>query len=453
MLNAADNDLLVQTGPGTGMGEYFRRFWQPVALSRELPQADGPPIRVKLLGEELLAFRDTQGRVGLIEPKCAHRGADLFFGRNEDCGIRCIYHGWKYDVTGKCVELPNVPEGSNYHGKMRIKAYPTREFGDMVWAYLGPPERQPAELPQLEFGIVPPTHRFVSKRLQQCNWAQSMEGALDTAHFSFLHMPAPALAKNDTMTAAADERRIGWLRNDPLPQFKILEHDVGFVIGGSRRAEADELYWRITQFMLPAHSVTPSAMPGETYYGYTWVPIDDESCWIYVYAWHPDQALPDEERARYAKGGFGQFAELGPGYLPLRNRSNDYLIDRNEQKTRSFTGVRGIAEQDAMAQDSQGLIADRTREHLSPTDVGVVRFRRVMLDGVKALRAGSEPAAAQRPEGYRVRAGGAIAPAAQPLEAVMQARFGSMSGTVLGAVSGTVSSGAVSSGAAPTQLL
>ena len=294
MITSADNALLVQTGPGTGMGDYFRRFWQPVALSSELPQADGPPVRVKVLGEELLAFRDTQGRVGLIEPKCAHRGADLFFGRNEDCGIRCIYHGWKYDVTGKCVELPNVPEGSNYHGKMRIKAYPTREFGDMVWAYLGPPERQPAELPQLEFGIVPPTHRFVSKRLQQCNWAQSMEGALDTAHFSFLHMPAPALAKNDTMTAAADERRIGWLRNDPLPQFKILEHDVGFVIGGSRRAEADELYWRITQFMLPAHSVTPSAMPGETYYGYTWVPIDDESCWIYVYAWHPDQALPDE---------------------------------------------------------------------------------------------------------------------------------------------------------------
>ena len=435
MLNAADNNLLVQTGPGTGMGDYFRRFWQPVALSSELPQADGPPIRVKVLGEELLAFRDTEGRVGLIEPKCAHRGADLFFGRNEDCGIRCIYHGWKYDVTGQCVELPNVPEGSNYHGKMGIMAYPTREFGDVVWAYLGPPDHQPAELPQLEFGVVPPAHRFVSKRLQQCNWAQSMEGALDTAHFSFLHMPAPALAKNDTMTAAADERRIGWLRNDPLPQFKILAHDVGFVIGGSRRAEADELYWRITQFMLPAHSVTPSAMPGETYYGYTWVPIDDESCWIYVYAWHPDKPLPEEERARYAKGGFGQFAELGPGYLPLRNRSNDYLIDRVEQKTRSFTGVRGIAEQDAMAQDSQGLIADRTREHLSPTDVGVVRFRRVMLDAVNALRAGTEPAAAHRAEGYRVRAGGAIAPAAQPFEDVMQARFGSVSGTVLGAVS------------------
>ena len=428
MLSAEDNHLITRTGPGTAMGDYFRRFWQPVALSRELPEPDGAPIRIKVLGEELLAFRNSEGRVGVIEPKCAHRGADLFFGRNEDCGIRCIYHGWKYDVDGKCVEMPNVPAGSAYEGKMTIKAYPTREFGEMVWAYLGPPEHMPAEVSQLECGVVPAAHRYVTKRLQQCNWAQSMEGALDTAHFSFLHMPAPAMAKNDTMTAAADESRIRWLRNDPLPQFTILEHDVGFVIGGARRADGNDLYWRITQFMLPAHSITPSSMPDETYYGYTWVPIDDVSCWIYVYAWNPERALPEAERARYAKGGFGQFAELGPGYVPLRNRSNDYLIDRTEQKLRSFTGVRGIAEQDAMAQDSQGLIADRTREHLSPTDVGVVRFRRLMLDGVKALREGNGPAAAQRPASYDVRGGGAIAPADLSFEEVMIKRFGNTTG-------------------------
>lgn len=428
MLSAADNTLLTRTGPGTPMGEYFRRFWQPVALSREIAEPDSAPIRIKVLGEELLAFRDTQGRVGLIDSKCAHRGADLFFGRNEDCGIRCIYHGWKYDADGHCVEMPNVPAGSAYHGKMAIKAYPTREFGDMVWAYLGPREHLPAEVSQLEFGSVPAAHRYVTKRLQQCNWAQSMEGALDTAHFSFLHMPAPALAKNDTMTAAADESRIRWLRNDPLPKFQIIDHEVGFVIGGSRKADGDDLYWRITQFMLPAHSITPSAMPGETLYGYTWIPIDDESCWIYVYAWHPERALPDDERARYAKGGFGQFAELGPDYVPLRNRNNDYLIDRDEQKHRSFTGVRGIAEQDAMAQDSQGLILDRTREHLSPTDVGVVRFRRVMLESAKALRDGREPAAAQRHDQYNVRAGGAMANSGVPFEDVMRNRFGSISG-------------------------
>ena len=429
VLSATDNELLTRTGAGTPMGDYFRRFWQPVALSRELPENDGAPIRLKVLGEELIAIRDSSGRVGLLDPRCAHRGAELFFGRNEEGGIRCIYHGWKYNVDGICTDMPNVPAGSAYHGNTAIKAYPTREFGDVVWAYLGPPELMPPEPPGLEFAVVPGAHRFVTKRLQQCNWAQSMEGALDTAHFSFLHMPAPALAKNDTMTAAADESRIRWLRNDPLPQFKILEHEVGFVIGGARHTDGDDLYWRITQFMLPSHSVTPSAMPGETLYGYSWVPIDDESCWIFVYAWHPDRPLPADELARYQKGGFGQFAELGPGYLPLRHRGNDYLIDRQEQKTRSFTGVRGIAEQDAMAQDSQGYIVDRTREKLSPTDVGIVRFRRLMLDALKDLGKGVEPVAAKLPQAYRVRAGGAVAPGDQPFEQVMLERFGSVSGS------------------------
>jgi nitrite reductase/ring-hydroxylating ferredoxin subunit len=436
MLSTADNEMLVRTGPGTAMGEYFRRYWLPVALSSELAEPDSPPIRVKVMGEELVAFRDTRGRVGLIEPHCAHRGANLFFGRNEDCGIRCIYHGWKYDVDGKCVDMPNVAPGAAYHGRISIKAYPTREFGEMVWAYMGP-MRGPRdhleplpEVPQLEHGVLPASHRYVTKRLQACNWAHSMDGALDTAHFSFLHMPSPKRASNENPTVAADEKRLRWLRNDPMPQFTVLDHDVGFVVGGARRADGRELYWRITQFMLPSHSVTPSAMPGEVYYGYTWVPVDDESCWIYIYGWHPDRPISAEERAKFDRGGFGQFAELGPGYVPLRNRSNDYLIDREEQKHRSFTGVRGIAEQDAMAQDSQGLIADRTREHLTPTDVAVVRFRCLMLDEAKALREGREPAAAQRHASYRLRSGGAVLSSDLSFEEVMKERFGSATGKV-----------------------
>jgi len=270
----------------------------------------------------------------------------------------------------------------------------------------------------------------VTKRLQQCNWAHSMEGALDTAHFSFLHMPAPRVASNENPNAAADERRLRWLRNDPMPQFSIIEHEIGFVVGGSRRADGEDLYWRITQFMLPAHSVTPSAMPGETYFGYTWVPITDEACWIYVYAWHPERPLSDEERAKFEKGGYGQMAELGPGFVPLRNRSNDFLIDRDDQKHRTFTGVRGVAEQDALAQDSQGVIADRTREHLTPTDVPIVRFRRMMLEGAKALREGKEPEAAQRYKSYSLRSGGSVAPANMSLEEVMKQRFGSALGRV-----------------------
>ena len=427
MLSAADNELLVRTGPGTAMGEYFRRYWLPVALSRELPEPDGPPIRVQMLGECLVAFRDSQGRVGVIEPECAHRGANLFFGRNEDGGLRCIYHGWKYDVGGKCIDMPNVPPGASYHGKISIKAYPTREFGEMVWAYMGPAEHMP-QVPELEHGVLPESHRFVSKRLQQCNWAHSMEGALDTAHFSFLHMPAPSVGAYVNPATAADEKRLRWLRNDPMPQFSFIEHDVGFVLGGARRADGEESYWRVTQFMLPSHSVAPSAMPKEFYQGYTWVPIDDESCWIYTYAWHPDRPLTADERAKFEKGGYGQFAELGPGYVPLRNRDNDYLIDRDEQKHRSFTGVKGIAEQDAMAQDSQGLIADRTREHLTATDVGVVRFRRLMLEAAKALRDGREPEAPRRAQSYRVRAGGALTSSKLSFEQVMQERFGSTTG-------------------------
>jgi phthalate 4,5-dioxygenase oxygenase subunit len=430
MLSSADNELLVRTGAGTAMGEYFRRFWQPVALSRELAEPDAPPIRVKVMGEDLIAFRDTRGRIGLIEPHCAHRGANLFFGRNEDFGIRCVYHGWKYDVDGRCVDMPNVPRDAAYHDTISIKAYPTREFGDLVWAYLGPPEYMPAEPPQLEFGVLPRSQRYVTKRLQACNWAQSMEGALDTAHFSFLHMPAPAFFSNENPRVAADERRLRWLRDDPAPRFTVLEHEVGFVVGGARRADDEQHYWRITQFMLPAHSVTPSAMPGEVYYGYSWVPISDEACWIYVYAWHPDRPISEEERIKFDTGGYGQFAELGPGFVPLRNRSNDYLIDREEQKHRSFTGVRGVAEQDAMAQDSQGLVADRTREHLTPTDIAVVRFRRMMLGGANALRDGTEPAAAHCPAHYRLRGGGCLAPASLSFEEVMRQRFGSTDGSV-----------------------
>lgn len=429
MLSAADNELLTRTNAGTPMGEYFRRYWLPVALSRELPEPDGPPIRVKVMGEELVAFRDTNGRIGLIEQYCAHRGTSLFFGRNEECGLRCIHHGWKYDVDGKCVDMPNVDPDAGMRGKISIKAYPTREYGELVWAYFGPREVMP-ELPQLEHGVLPASHRYVTKRLQQCNWAQSMDGAVDTAHFSFLHMPAPKFRSNAADNIAADEKRIGWLRNDPMPEFTIVDHEVGFVVGGARKADGQDLYWRITQFMLPTHSITPSAMPGEIYYGYTWVPVDDGSCWIYVYGWHPDRAISAEERRKFDKGGFGQFAELGPDWVPLRNRANDYLIDRKAQKEVSFTGIRGIAEQDTMAQESQGRIADRTREHLTATDVGVVHFRRLMLKEAKALLNGREPAAAQHPEAYRLRSGGAVLPDALSFEEVMRQRFGSTTGKV-----------------------
>jgi phthalate 4,5-dioxygenase oxygenase subunit len=430
VLSAKDNSYLNTSEANTPMGNYLRCHWHPVALSEEVALPDCAPIRLKIMGEDLLLFRDTRGQTGLIEPFCAHRGADLFFGRNEECGIRCIYHGWKYDINGNCIDMPNIPKDAAYHGKIKIKAYPTQEFADMVWAYMGPPELQPAEIPQLEAGLVPSDHRYVTKRIVDCNWTHSMEGALDTAHFSFLHMPAPAYRKDDSSNIAADESRIRWLRNDPVPRFKIIEHEVGFLIGGARNAEPGDHYWRLTQFMLPTHSITPSAMPNETYYGYSWVPIDDHSCWMFVYAWHPNMPIPQEERGRYVKGGYGQFAELGPGYAPLRNRSNNYLMSREEQKTVSFTGIRGIAEQDQMAQESQGYIVDRTKENLSPTDVGIIRFRKLLLQEAKAFENGIKPEAPNKAKEYCVRGGGAHTKATLPLEQVMQERFGSTTGKV-----------------------
>ena len=188
MLSAADNEVLTRTGAETPMGEYFRRYWLPFALSREL-EADGPPIRVKMMGEELVAFRDTEGRIGLLEPACAHRGTNLFFGRNEECGLRCPYHGWKYDVTGQCVELPSEGPNGPLRPRVRLKSYPCPELGGVVWTYMGAPEKKP-EPPGIEWAHVPPERRYVSKRLQECNWLQAMEGGIDSSHVSFLHSAA-----------------------------------------------------------------------------------------------------------------------------------------------------------------------------------------------------------------------------------------------------------------------
>lgn len=429
MLSAADNELLTRTGIDTPMGQFFRRFWQPVALSRELPEPDGTPVRVTIMGENLVAFRDTNGRVGLVEPRCPHRGADLFYGRNEKCGLRCVFHGWKFDVDGKAVDLPNVPPDSPYHEKLSIKAYPTREYGEIVWAYMGPRERMP-EVPQLEFGLLPASHRFVTKKLQQCNWAQSIEGGLDTSHFSFLHMPAPSVPSNENPDAPADERRLRWIRKDPIPRFSIIDHEVGFVVGGARKADGRDVYWRTAQFMLPSHATTPSTLPGENYFGYTFVPITDESCWIYTYVWNPERPLTEKEREQLRRG-HGVVAEVDENYKPIRNRENDYLIDRNDQKHRTYTGVRGVAEQDAMIQESQGPIVDRTRENLTATDAGVVKFRRMVISGAKALAEGREPDAPARHKSYCLRSGSWVATEGVSFEDVMKERFGDPVGRVL----------------------
>ena len=436
MLSSADNNFLTQSDKGTPMGELLRRFWMPALLSEELTERDGPPKKIKVLGEDLLAFRDTAGRVGIVEPHCPHRGANLYYGRNEECGLRCVFHGWKFDIEGKCLDLPTSPPASTYKDTIRLLAYPTREWSNMIWVYMGPKDKVP-ELPQLELGLVPAASRYVTKKWQDCNWVQSLEGGIDTSHFSFLHR-ALATGTNEARAAMAKaaiadqskpDDRIRWVQNDPRPKFSVLGHDAGLVIGGARKTDGADLYWRIAQFLMPNHAYTPAAFPGEIYWGQTWVPIDDTKCWIYTYCWQPERPFTNTERTKFA-GGFNVHSEVDASYMPIRNMHNDYLIDRKAQKTDNYSGIEGVSEQDAAIQDSQGPIQDRTREHLGPTDIGIVEFRKLMMGGARALQQGLEPRSASAARKYAVRSGGWVAAADKDLATVMTERFGHPHGYV-----------------------
>ncbi len=440
MMSAEDNELLTRSGAQTAMGRLLRRFWIPVLLSRELPEPDCPPKRLKILGEDLLAFRDSDGRVGVVDPVCPHRGANLFFGRNENGGLRCVFHGWKFDVDGRCLETPTMADSSSYRERIHIKAYPTREWGDCIWAYMGP-EAEPPPLPMMAFALVPPSHRYVSKKWQDCNYLQCLEGALDTTHFSFLHMlvedekdsnPDKVMERIKHAALGAQEvrnDRFKWVRDDPMPVFSVDELKVGLVVGGARKADGEDLYWRIAHYLLPNHALAPSAFPGENYHGQTFVPVSDTGCWIYTYTWNPDRPLTEEELAM-ARQGHTVHATLDENYVPIRNIRNDYLIDRQEQKFNTFTGIQGVSEQDAAIQDSQGPIADRTREHLGPTDIGIVRMRRLLLQLVREELAGKAPEAVALPEEYAVLSGGWVAHKSKPLDTVMTERFGHPQGYV-----------------------
>jgi len=430
MLSHEDNQKLCLTGPGTAMGRLFRRFWLPVLLSEELSEVDGAPIRVKVLHEDLVAFRDTEGKIGLIDPRCPHRGADFFFGRNEQGGIRCVYHGWKFDRHGDCLDIPSLPSDSSLKAKIRLKAYPTREAGGIVWAYMGPPEHEPA-FPRFEFATMSVKRRYASKKLQECNWAQACEGSIDTAHFSFLHMGISededelqaAVSHSDLSGSEAMKRRIRWIKQDGVPRYTVLPHEAGLVLGAARSADEGHSYWRVAQILMPNHSLAPGAFPGENHHGQAFVPIDDHSCWIYCYTWNPYRDLQPEEIDKF-KTGHVVHASVDKHYVPLRNRRNDYLIDRDDQRSRSYTGIQGLSEQDACIQDSQGYIADRTQEHLIPTDAAIVQFRRTMLQAAADLDKGMPPLAAAHPEAYFVRSGALLAEQDTPLETALIEQHG-----------------------------
>jgi hypothetical protein len=320
---------------------------------------------------------------------------------------------------------------------MKIKAYPVREWGDMIWAYMGPATENLPELPALEMALLPPSHRFVTKKWQDCNYVQALEGGIDTAHFTFVHL---AFDKDEneilqikkhfvnTLSRVRNEQ-MRWIAEDPRPVIKILPHEAGLTVAGGRLTDSDNIYWRIAQFLMPVHAYAPSSMPGENIFGQSFVPVTDTNCWIYTYAWNPDRPLTDAEREGYRSGN-GVMSVVDENYVPIRNRQNNYLIDRKAQKTRSYTGIVGISEQDAAVQDSQGLIQDRSKEHLGPTDLGIMYFRKLMLDTARALQDGVEPPHVQHQDRYTVRSGGHVTHKSKDLPEVMVERFGDVAGYV-----------------------
>ncbi|MFL5919440.1 MAG: Rieske 2Fe-2S domain-containing protein [Gaiellaceae bacterium] len=407
MLKAEVNELLTQTGPGTPAGDLFRHYWLPALLVEELPENDCPPVRVKILSERLIAFRDTNGRYGLIDEFCAHRGVSLWFGRVEECGLRCAYHGWKYDVTGQCVEVPSEPENSNFARKVKLTSYPLVRVGDILWTYMGDPEQQPP-LPAFEFAHVQPEQTYTSKRWQESNWLQALEGGIDSSHVSWLHSGG---LKNDPLFKGAKGNEYNL--NDLRPFFEVAEHDGGLFIGARRNAEEDKYYWRITPWVMPSFTMVPPR-GDHPVHGHFWVPIDEHNCWVYTFDYHPMRALTEAER-QAMKEGHGVHSRNIPGtYRPQENKDNDYLMDRGaQQRGDTFSGVRGIAQQDASLQESMGPIVDRTKERLVSSDTGIIKARQKLRKAIETLRDEGVTPPGVDPEHHRVRSAAIVLPQAE----------------------------------------
>jgi len=378
------------------MGDLLRRFWEPALLSEELAEPDCRPVRVRLLGEDLIAFRDSDGKAGLLANNCAHRGASLFFGRNEESGLRCVYHGWKFDVAGRCVDMPNEPAESNFKDKVHQTAYPCREAGGVVWTYMGPPELEPPALPQFDWTLVPPEQRLVSKLRQDSNWVQGVEGGIDSSHVSFLHANLENYRSSSALMDA-----------DKAPEFRVVATDFGLLIGAKRRWQEGKDYWRITPFSLPFYTVIPGFPERDSIYsGHGWVPIDDEHCWLLTYSWHPTRPL-SEFGAR--PGHPAHYVPMQEGTrVPLPSMANDYLIDRDVQRTQTFSGIDNGSTQDRATQESMGPIYDRSQEHLGASDSAVIMMRRQLIKLAEDLQRGVEPFPAGQGEIFRLRSAGML---------------------------------------------
>jgi phthalate 4,5-dioxygenase oxygenase subunit len=416
MLNETDNDLLCRVGPGSLMGEFMRQYWIPAVRSDELPAPDCPPVRIRLLGEDLISYRTTSGAVGLMQNSCPHRGASMFFGRNEEEGLRCVYHGWKFDVTGACVDMPSEPAESNFRTKVRAKAYPTRERGGIIWAYMGPREELPP-LPDIEANMLAEGPHQISVLYRPCNWMQGWEGEMDTVHAAFLHGGATTLEKAKPGTGAY------YTAKQRAAKFSAIDTDFGTSYGAYRPAEEDSYYWRIAHMLFPFYAMPPLGHLGDNALVGIYVPMDDD----HHLHWEI-MIRPGEGSTLQGLDGRAQAPGSGPttgrgSTLPNtthwygrfhieQNAANDYMIDREAQRNmESYSGIHGVRQQDMAVTESMGPIYTRHREHLGTTDTMIIRTRRRVLNAAKAFRdTGIAPPGVENPEIYHQRSGDLVLP-------------------------------------------
>ena len=375
MLSREENELLTRVHAGTPMGRLLRRYWIPALLSEEIPVPDCPPVRVRLLGEDLVAFRDTEGKIGISDEHCSHRGTSLFYGRNEECGLRCIYHGWKYDIEGNVLETPAEPSGSLLKNKVHHNAYPCMEAGGMVFTYMGPRGQIPI-FPTYAWLGMPQNQIYIAKSLLECNYLQGLDGDCDSAHLNFLHkMFTP------------DARREFLRHDDQSPTFEIDEMDFGFRVAAIRKIGPDKSYVRISQFVMPFIGCVPVGreVDGKLdgFKAVYQVPADDNNTWRYdfFFKWSKPMTKEDSSKRDF----------VGADYRKLRNIRNNYLQDRKVQKTVNFTGIEEFLNQDACATESMGPIVDRTKEHLGVSDSYIIQVRRFLLKALRDFQAGGQP--------------------------------------------------------------
>ncbi|MDO8774443.1 MAG: Rieske 2Fe-2S domain-containing protein [Burkholderiaceae bacterium] len=385
MLTKEENELLCRIEGGAPMGQLMRRHWTPVCLIEEVAEPDGAPVKARAFGEDLVVFRDSDGRVGVMDEYCPHRGASLVLGRNEEGGLRCLYHGWKMDVEGNVLEMASEPAASDMAEKVKHTAYPTKEWGGMVWAYMGPRDTMPEFQPPA-WAPTADTRVTIAKAIIACNWAQILEGAIDSAHSSSLHSSDMVPARVEGAEATANT----WLRpsTDKAPRMQVQRTGYGFRYAALRRPLKDAAthdYVRSTVFVAPATALIP---PNNLYnVANINVPMDDTNTAFYFIAWgHASQTPETETWRKFLGQRIG--VDLDEKYVPLRNRDNLFWQDRQAMKAGNFTGITGFPNQDIAMWVTMGPIADRSHDRLGASDLAIVEFRRQMLDAVRAVQDG-----------------------------------------------------------------